>query len=222
MRSYKLYLLRHGMVRDNLEGRYVGSQDPDLCEEGVAQLVELRDKYEYPGVGRVYSSPMKRCVETARLLYPEQTPVTVSELRDCGLGKFEGHTVEELRSDPTFRKWMEDAAVTTPEGGETLADFRDRIVSGLDAVIRDIMRDGVSEAVLITHGGVISTLLAECGMPRRSVAEWPVDSGCGYTLQIGAYLWSTSRLVEVFTPVPYGWNQESVMLDYQRGLPEAD
>lgn len=222
MRSYKLYLLRHGMVRDNLEGRYTGSRDPDLCEEGITELLSLQQKYEYPGVGRVYSSPMKRCVETARLLYPELTPVVVEELRECGLGEFEGRTVEELKSSPDYRRWMEDAASATPQGGEPLEEFCARIAAGLDAVIRDVMKDGMSAAAVITHGGVISTLLASCGMPRRSISEWPVESGCGYTLQVGAYLWTSSQLVEVFTPVPFGWNQENVMLDYQRELSGED
>ena len=82
MRSYHIYLIRHGLTKANLEGNYIGETDLDLCEEGVSELLSLKEQFVYPAVGRVYSSPLRRSVQTARLLYPEMTPVTVDSLRE--------------------------------------------------------------------------------------------------------------------------------------------
>ena len=44
----KLYLLRHGLTRGNLEHLYYGSTDLPLCQEGLRQLNALREQGGYP------------------------------------------------------------------------------------------------------------------------------------------------------------------------------
>ena len=68
MLTYKIHLLRHGLTRANLEGRYIGRTDLPLCPEGRAQLEKLRDTCEYPWAERVYTSPLLRARQTAELL----------------------------------------------------------------------------------------------------------------------------------------------------------
>ncbi len=220
MRTYKLYLIRHGLTQANLDGRYIGTTDLDLCEEGAVSLLSLQKEYEYPGVGRVYSSPLKRCLETARLLYPEITPIAVEELREYHFGEFENKTAEELLDNASYREWLENAQDVVPEGAEEMGQFRERVVQGFDRVIRDMMRARVTEAAVITHAGVISWFLSKCGLPKRPDHGWQVDAGKGYTVLVNASLWGNNQLAEVFTPLPYGCDQESVMLDYQHPLPE--
>ena len=82
MRNYKLHLIRHGITQGNLEGRYIGRTDLDLTPEAAQQLIEYREEGYYPPVELVYSSPLKRCLETARCIYPDQKPVVVEEMRD--------------------------------------------------------------------------------------------------------------------------------------------
>ena len=63
----KWILIRHGQTQGNRERRYIGCRtDEPLCPEGIAQL----QNRHYPPVSRVFVSPMRRCVETANLLYP--------------------------------------------------------------------------------------------------------------------------------------------------------
>ena len=64
----EMALIRHSITAGNLKGRYIGSQtDEPLCQDGIA----LIQNFVYPFVERVYVSPMKRCVETAELIWPE-------------------------------------------------------------------------------------------------------------------------------------------------------
>ena len=57
MKTFKLHLIRHGLTSGNLQGLYIGSgTDIPLCDEGRAQLAELKERFEYPQVDTVFSS----------------------------------------------------------------------------------------------------------------------------------------------------------------------
>ena len=72
MKSYQLHLIRHGLTQGNLDGLYVGSgTDLPLCEQGRADLLDLRARFAYPQPDTVFCSPMRRAVETAEILFPE-------------------------------------------------------------------------------------------------------------------------------------------------------
>ena len=46
MLYFKLHLIRHGLTQGNLDGRYIGSgTDLPLCEEGRAQLAQLKARF---------------------------------------------------------------------------------------------------------------------------------------------------------------------------------
>lgn len=216
MRTYKIYLIRHGLTNANFEGRYIGKTDLDLNEAGIEEILKLKEEYEYPNVGRVYTSPLKRAIETARLIYPEITPFTVNDLREYEFGNFENKTVNELENDEKFKEWIKSNQSIKIDGAEDMASFNQRIISGLDSVIKDMMTNRISDAALITHSGVIMSLLANCGFPKMPPLSWNVESGKGYTLLINTSLWANSNNFEIFTPVPYGYNKDSVMLDYQK------
>ena len=68
-------LVRHGMTRGNEERRYIGITDEPLSERG-RKLAE-QCMYEMPEI--VFSSPLKRCVETAEILYPDQDIYIIEE-----------------------------------------------------------------------------------------------------------------------------------------------
>ena len=49
MKTFKLHLIRHGMTAGNLQGLYIGSgTDLPLCDEGRAQLADLKERFVYP------------------------------------------------------------------------------------------------------------------------------------------------------------------------------
>ena len=70
----KIVLIRHGATKGNLEKRYIGRTDEDLCGEGIKKLKEDTYAGIYPPAQAVFSSPMKRCLSTAECIYPVQTP----------------------------------------------------------------------------------------------------------------------------------------------------
>ena len=79
-------LIRHGQTQGNLEHRYIGCRtDEPLCAAGREALRLGR----YPAVSRVFASPMRRCIETAAMLYPGILPQPVPGFRECDFGAFE-------------------------------------------------------------------------------------------------------------------------------------
>ena len=62
MKTFKLHLIRHGITAGNLQGLYIGSgTDLPLCDEGRAQLADLKERFAYPQVDTVFSSPAAAC-----------------------------------------------------------------------------------------------------------------------------------------------------------------
>ena len=86
MRSYKLYVIRHGLSIANKKGVYLGSTDISLSEEGRQEIMSLVQQYEYPKVQKVYSSPLKRAVETAEIIYTNNLIENIDALRECSFG----------------------------------------------------------------------------------------------------------------------------------------
>ena len=92
MKNYRLYLVRHGVTQGNLDGIYMGSgTDQPLCAQGAAQLRALAARFPYPKAETVFSSPMRRAVETVELLFPDaKDKIILADLRENAFGEFDG------------------------------------------------------------------------------------------------------------------------------------
>ena len=117
MKSYIIHFIRHGAIDETLSGKYIGTTDVPLSDKGKMDLKKLDYEYRYPGTQVVFTSPLKRCTETCRILYPEQNPLSIAKLSECNFGEWEGKTAEELKNDPDFEKWLAgDNSVKPPRG----------------------------------------------------------------------------------------------------------
>lgn len=197
MINYKLYLIRHGITKGNLEGRYIGKTDLPLCDEGYAAIASFSSNNLYPNVGKIYSSPMKRCLETADIIYPDRYIKVIDDLRECDFGEFENKTQIELQHLPEYTEWIKGGYDATPPSGESYGDFALRCVSGLDAIFQDMMRDKVTSAAAITHSGVIMHLLAGYGLPKGKPADFALNQGEGFEIQLSTFLWTKGTAFEI-------------------------
>ena len=223
MQSYVIHLIRHGVSEGSLEGRYVGITDSPLSQEGKKQLKELLEKGTYPGGKAVFTSPLRRCLEMAEILYPGVKLEPLPDFRECSFGDWENKTAEEISAeDPSFAKWMENGSQAAPPNGESGAAFMHRVCAGFEAFVERLMRQRITESVLITHGGVIMTILSAYGLPRASFYDWMTQSGCGYSLRITPGLWMRSMVAEVYAQIPSfageedGIQQDRIVLDLAR------
>lgn len=202
MKSYIIHFIRHGAIDETLSGKYIGTTDVPLSDKGKMDLKKLDYEYRYPGTQVVFTSPLKRCTETCRILYPEQNPLSIANLSECNFGEWEGKTAEELKSDPDFEKWLAGDNSVKPPRGESNADFTRRICRMFESVVEGLMKTGTTESVIVTHGGVIMTLLAVYGLPQAKPFEWTMDNGFGYSLRVTPMLWQRDKVCEVFQTIP--------------------
>lgn len=203
MKTYKIHFIRHGLTQGNLDGTYVGHKDLPVCEQGIAQLKQLKADMIYPDVPVLFSSPLTRCIETSKIIYPDMDPIIIRDLIEYNFGEFEGRSADELKDDEVFGAWLSGGPTAAPPFGETNEDFGNRISNAFEKIVDGLLKTGVTEAAIVTHGGVIMGLMSRYALPEMPMPEWLVPNGCGYTLLITPTLWTHAKKVEAIAEIPF-------------------
>jgi phosphoserine phosphatase len=168
----RLLLARHGQSVSNAARRFQGAQDVALSPLGVRQAQALARAVSGRPIARVYASPLERARRTAEIAAGGLgvTLTVVDDLRELSLGEWEGHTVDEIRARPgdPYTRWVRDPVEGLPPGGEPLAEVQTRVLRAT-AAIASAHPDG-DDVLIVSHGGVISALLAHwLGLPLSSI-----------------------------------------------------
>ena len=164
----RLWFVRHGMTEGNSHQRYIGVTDEPLCEEGR----KLLEKFTYPAVQALFVSPLKRCRETASILFPEGEQRIVPLLAECDFGEFENKNYKELSDNPHYQEWIDSNGTLPFPGGESKEECADRNLKGFDEVLKACRDEGITEAALVVHGGTIMRKLFMSGMSETAAAIW--------------------------------------------------
>src|SRR5262245_13149094 len=84
----RLFLVRHGATAATEEDRFSGSVEAELSEEGRRQAMLLGERLSNDNIAAIYSSPLSRALETARIIagHCRLDPVTRDGLREIGHG----------------------------------------------------------------------------------------------------------------------------------------
>ncbi len=209
MKTHQIHLVRHGLTNENLNGQYIGASDVPLSNEGINRLKNLKKDFTYPKANKIYCSPLMRCRKTAELLYPESEIINVEGLAECNFGEWEGKTASDLKDNEKFMQWLSNSNDVSPEGGESMKNFTTRVLTTFEKLTEDIIRNNYKDTVVVTHGGVIMTILAAYGLPRAKFYDWVVNNGCGYSLRIMPSLWMRQKVGEVYSKVPYDMTREN-------------
>lgn len=183
----KIYLIRHAMTKGNLEKRYIGVTDEDLCAEGILQVKEQVERGVYSPVDCVFTSPMKRCIQTAELIYPEQEPYVIRELSECSFGVFENRNHLQLQEFPFYQSWVASGGTLPFPGGESRENFTERCILGFQKVL-DICRKRrckgmrTETAACIVHGGTIMSIMEKYAVPHGGYYDFQVKNTAGFCL----------------------------------------
>lgn len=171
-------LFRHGITEANKRRAFIGWTDVPLCNEAVPMLEKQKTKltpYQW-----LISSDLKRCVQTAELLFPGQAIERRPEFREMHFGHWEGKVHEELAGHLPYEQWLQDWLETVIPGGESAKLFYARVEPGWKTVCRSMAEKKVSSAAIVTHAGVMRYLLTAYGNEERSFWEWKIPNGSGY------------------------------------------
>ena len=172
-----LILIRHGKTPGNLARRYIGCRtDESLCAEGVAALKART----YPPVRQVICSPMKRCTETAGIIYPGLPPLIVPDFRECDFGEFENKSYADLNGQADYQAWIDSGGVLPFPGGESQAAFAARTVRAFEALLPGLWD---ADAALISHGGTLMAIMEAFALPPGSYFDYRTNNGDGFILR---------------------------------------
>lgn len=136
----ELVMIRHGRTKGNTENRYIGTTDEPLLASEAERLLAKRETLEemrmdHPDILLV--SPMRRCLETAAILFPESEPVIVPDFRECDFGEFENKNYQELSGNVDYQRWIDSGGRLPFPGGESMSSFQERVCRAFDRVVRE-------------------------------------------------------------------------------------
>ena len=205
MKTYQIHLIRNGRTDDSTSGRYIGHTDAVLSPEGIAEIQRLKEQTDYPHTEAVFTSPLKRCTQTAHAIYPEREAIVMRELIEYDFGEYEGKTPEQLADDEGFASWLAGGPDAAPPFGESNAEFSARVCGCFIKIAEGMMKANVTSAAIVTHGGVIMNMLSQHALPFRKPEEWMTDPGAGYSVRLDAEMWMRDHLAEAYDVVPHGY-----------------
>ena len=158
----RLFLIRHGETAWSASGQHTSRTDLALTENGIRQAEALAARLATMRFAAVFTSPMRRALETCRIAGLDRDAVVTDDLREWDYGDYEGRTTDEIRADePGWTIWTAEI-----RGGETAEDVGRRV----DRVIeRALAVEG--DVALFGHGHCLRILAARwIGLPARGGA----------------------------------------------------
>jgi 2,3-bisphosphoglycerate-dependent phosphoglycerate mutase len=155
----RIIAIRHGETAWNVDTRIQGQLDISLNAKGRWQAAQAARALASESIDAIYSSDLLRAWATAMAVAEtaSRSVVTRSGLRERGFGAFEGKTFAEIALlwPEQSQAWRTREPGFAPEGGESLIDFRARIVGEVTALASQHQGQQI---VLVAHGGVMDVL----------------------------------------------------------------
>lgn len=165
----EIYLIRHTTPQVE-KGICYGQTDLALANTFSAELERLKahlpDSFDL-----VYTSPLKRCAQLAHTLSGE----TLSDVRlkEMDFGDWEMRPWGDIPSE-ILNPWMQDFVNIPVPGGESFGQLIERV----NAVWQEISHQTVERVLVVTHGGVIRSVLgAVLAMDPKHFFSMEIDYG---------------------------------------------
>lgn len=189
LKDKRLFLIRHGEIRQHKEKIFLGQTDVPLSEKGREQAKNTAEELRRDGVSvsRIYSSDLNRARETAEVIIEDLTlgcgnPEIVREItiipepkfREMSLGEWDGRYISEIRDQypEEYQKRGENLlSYKFGNDSENFYDLQYRALKGLKCVLKAEREagDGSGDIVIVSHSGVINVILSE--LLNRELSE---------------------------------------------------
>jgi broad specificity phosphatase PhoE len=145
-RQRKIYLVRH--AEPERADVLLGSTNLPLSSGG---RVQASHRLRELSAEIIYSSPLRRALETAARIPLLRPFEVIEELAEISYGAWDGKPWSDIeaRYPDLARRKLEDWYGVTPPGGETYEDFRERVTHALSIVL-----NGPLPAIVVAHAAV--------------------------------------------------------------------
>lgn len=153
----ELYLVRHGETPWNKEGKFQGSTDIHLSEEGIQQAYYLKDTLK-GNFDVVYSSPLIRAYKTAQIICEGTdilAPNIAPNIREINFGQWEGLTLHQISEKyPTeFHSFRTDEEHGNLMGGDLT--LKNASIRAKDTILELVNIHKGQRIVIVAHGGIL-------------------------------------------------------------------
>lgn len=151
----ELYFMRHGKPEFPASGRFcLGRADLSLSKEGRRQAEEAIDTVREAGIEMIYTSPLCRAVETARIVSAGTIPVMVDrDLTELDMGEWEGLTFGQIRREyPDLYEARKDDFLIPPPCGES----REAGYARFAGAVERIRGKDHSRVLIVAHRSVLA------------------------------------------------------------------
>ena len=166
-----LYIFRHGETDWNVEKRSQGWIDIPLNNTGISQANDLAKIIEPIGLEIIYSSPLSRALETAKIVAKSTNAkiITHDDLRERNSGILGGKVVR-ITDNPADEQmdFTQDLIIMpakimrdpdfTPENGES---HNDLVARSYTAIVDIAKKSDRNEIGISTHGGVAGNIISK-------------------------------------------------------------
>ncbi len=158
----RLFLVRHGEVVSQGQGKFLGFTDLGLSLRGKRQIQSLAEYLKNVSLDQAYASDLKRAVDSARSICHGRSikPVTRPAFREMNMGDWDGKSWEEVKKkDPEIKSlFFYDLKNFYFPGGENWTQFRGRVLKGLKTLLKE---NQGKDILLVAHAGVNRIILAQ-------------------------------------------------------------
>lgn len=150
----KIVFVRHGKSIWNIDFRYQGRTDIELCKEGIEGAHRVANRLKQFPVEIIITSPLKRALATAEIIAAENGGVSIEReplLIEADFGKLEGKTIQEiseLYGQDFFLQWKKNLLDNTLFGGESAKE----IISRHQKFVEKLLQRKEKNIVLVGHG----------------------------------------------------------------------
>lgn len=156
----KVYLLRHGHVDNGSEKRYLGRMDVSLDALGKEQSQELREYFKAISIDAVFTSPLKRCLQTTQILCKDK-PIfyqSIEAFTEIDMGDWDNVPMSYIKSHSPelYAQRGEDLEYFTPPNGESFHDMAKRVKDAFDG----ITNHATGTILIVAHAGVNRMILS--------------------------------------------------------------
>lgn len=171
----QIIFIRHGSTPGNEKKRYIGSTDEGLSSLGIKEVTYLSTVL--PKVDKVYSSPLKRAFETAKIIYPKYELNIVDDFRETNFGHFENRSAEELKNDREYIEWLDSYCTLPIPGGENVKEFKQRTVTAFERLVSTQATGSLHKRIaIVAHGGTIMSILEAYAYPQKDFYDYHIGN----------------------------------------------
>ena len=180
----EIIFVRHGQSEYNKNNVFTGWHDPGITDVGKEQAVNTAKKIENEQIGVIYSSALKRAIQTSEIMkkiIKTDPPIVIEQnLNERDYGAWSGKNKEQIKNEIGIEKFIEIRRGWSigPENGESLEDTSKRVGKFIEQIKIIRKKDNFKNILVVCHGNTIRAATVFLGINNKeNIKEYEIKTG---------------------------------------------